>query len=365
MKTIIALLVAAAFHSSAQRVFPLNGIGIDSRDSFEDLTPLGEDIGKSSIVVLQDWSKAEDGASYEAIGRLIHYLHVKKGFDVLIWDLGIFEGILMDEAFRNEDVDTGLKTMYKVWRESEAIQKIASYASASHETSAPLMMAGSSCQFHRYSKDRLIKYLADNREPLGLWKLTAQRKKALAALWSDPIRLKGLPEADLTKLRSEIQHLDIDLPPSSRWLIQNMLWFVKLEGIRTFAADDQVAHMVAEFMELTTSANLEWLFEHALKTRKTILFGGLTLPEKCKEDTFIVGITGYAGEVGRPGLSSRKLLPPGDQSIEKLLAEQGHSYAYLTDPTQLALYETRLPGNLETYDGIVFIKEVHPNNKVH
>lgn len=345
----------------AQLATPLDRIGITPKDSFQDLDAIGNDIGDASIIILEDWASADNGASYEAIGRLINFFHQEKGFQVLMWNLGIFEGKLMDEAFGKGDVNSGLRTMYKVWRESSSIQNLARYIKQSHQNDKALSMVGNSCQFHNYGKSQLMGYLDQNKSELGLDALSPMLREELDLWWTTPKRLKELSSEERKKLVNLIQQLDHEIPENTRRLVQNMLWFVELEELRATLPRDKVVEEVEKFRRETKEKNIEWLMEHELRGKKIIVFGG-QLPRKYLRHSYRLGITGYSGVLGRPGQSEKALDPPAEEYVESFLHYMDQEFLFISKDQFPENYtHSRLPKSLRSYDGIVFINEVFPN----
>lgn len=358
---IIALSIV--WQAQGQTTWPIEKIGISEEDNFNDLKPIGNAIGSADIVVLDDWASADNGASYDAIGRLIHYLNQELGFDALIWNLGVYEGALMDLSLSQNDLPGGLNTMYKVWRESRSIQALAQYTVNSHQTSHPLTMMGNSCQFHAYGKSRLIDYLWTHKDQLGLTQLTTKKKELLDELWTKPKRLKDLSKEQLKKLDQEISELEKGVPETTGRLIQNMRWFVELESIRAFTPRDQVVAVVEQFRSETTDLNFQWMMDNSLKGKKVIIFGGWpALQERYKNRLYTLGVTGHSGSLGRPGQQAKPLQPTSEGFIEFFLNSKSQEILFMPVTENLKPYKSRLSEELTgAYDGILFIAKVYPN----
>ncbi len=90
---LIAFCLALCGYALARvslKIYSIDQIGIQKGDTFEDLKGIGKAIGNKQIVSLVGFGQGGSGTSYEALGRIIHYLHETLGFEVLIWPLHRF-----------------------------------------------------------------------------------------------------------------------------------------------------------------------------------------------------------------------------------------------------------------------------------
>jgi erythromycin esterase-like protein len=99
----------------ARTVVPLRSLSAGD-DDFSDLEPLAEAIGAARIVQLGEQSHGA-GASFEARVRLIKFLHQRMGFDVVIWESGLYEMRDVDAALRaGADVSVAAEQgIFPVW----------------------------------------------------------------------------------------------------------------------------------------------------------------------------------------------------------------------------------------------------------
>ena len=80
---------------------------IDPADEdFADLEPLGEAIGDARVVLLGEASHGE-GATSLAKGRLLKFLHQRKGFDVLAWEAGFYHCAKAGRALAAGEMGSG------------------------------------------------------------------------------------------------------------------------------------------------------------------------------------------------------------------------------------------------------------------
>ena len=108
--TLLACLLAGSSVWSTGQVAPikerlawLRGHAVKVRtldasdEDFKDLEPLGQAIFDARIVLLGEATHG-DGSTFLAKGRLIKFLHQRKGFDVLVWESGFYECAKAGEA---------------------------------------------------------------------------------------------------------------------------------------------------------------------------------------------------------------------------------------------------------------------------
>lgn len=117
---------------------------IEPTDKYDDdLAPIIEAIGDARVVALGEAS-AGDGATLLAKCRLVRHLHKEHGFDLLVWETGMYDATLMDNAYEQGDdvfraVSLGLGPEYV---RSGHIAPILDYAWESYFFDGPLRMAG-------------------------------------------------------------------------------------------------------------------------------------------------------------------------------------------------------------------------------
>ena len=70
-------------------------------DDFSDLMPLTDSIGAARLVQIGEASHSA-GTDFATKVRLIKFLHEKMGFDVLVWESGMYDCREMDTALRSD-----------------------------------------------------------------------------------------------------------------------------------------------------------------------------------------------------------------------------------------------------------------------
>jgi erythromycin esterase len=160
-------LVQAAEDSLETRVDWINRNAVVVRsidpadEDFSDLMPLVDLIGGARIVQLGEGSH-QSGTAFKAKSRLIKFLHQVMGFDVLVWESGMYDCREMNTALRADlpAVEAARLGVFGIWVLEET-RELFEYAQASFQSDRPLEMAGFDEQFS--SRSAALRF----REDLG------------------------------------------------------------------------------------------------------------------------------------------------------------------------------------------------------
>jgi erythromycin esterase len=112
-------------------------------EDFSDLEPLAAAIGTARVVQLGEPSH-NAGTCFSAKARLIKFLHQRLGFDVVIWESGIYDVELVEAGLRagENPAAAARRGILQNWSWSEECLPLFAYAQQSHGTARPLAMAG-------------------------------------------------------------------------------------------------------------------------------------------------------------------------------------------------------------------------------
>jgi erythromycin esterase len=147
---------------------------IDPRmEDYSDLQFLKAAIGGARVVQLGEQSHG-DGAVFLAKARLVKFLHKEMGFDVLVWESGMFDCREADWALQDptRDVEDAWKEgVFGVWAASAQVRPLLEYIRATESAPAQggrrLEVAGYDCQFSSGRVERWLDSVAAFAKPLG------------------------------------------------------------------------------------------------------------------------------------------------------------------------------------------------------
>jgi erythromycin esterase len=129
-------------------------------EDFSDLEPLGKAIGSARVVQLGEPSHGA-GTGFEAKVRLARFLHARLGFDVLVWESGLYDVRLTEASLRaGEDPQkAALRGIFSIWSASAEVKPLLDYVKTSQTTTRPIEMAGFDLQF---TCDASFEHFADD-----------------------------------------------------------------------------------------------------------------------------------------------------------------------------------------------------------
>jgi erythromycin esterase len=409
-----------------KNVFAVRSIDPTDED-FSDLEPLMDKIGTARVVQLGEPSHGA-GSGFSAKARMVKFLHERMGFDVLVWESGLYDvGLTAEQG------------IFAMWAKAAQVQPLLEYVKSTRATLDPLDMAGFDVQFNSdISFNRFANDLHEFLRPLPNTALRAtaleHANSAIAAYGAIRRRIHSgsqRPDADafrkdrdtlqdsagelLAIMRDQRQQFLQVHSPLALEMVEHVAENMRTDGLNLYDAigPDRPAGTAAFTPRLEVenrrdarnAVNLLWLIQQVNAGRKVIVWAhnthvmnayyasdwhiaysdphedsmkptGVFLREKLGDQVYTIVMTAYEGVDGWVGARSTTAVEAASAgSIEETIHRLGKPYAFFdlrSLKAQPAQARMRLPKYDENTfqdltrvaDGVFYIDHMAPASAI-
>lgn len=380
---------SAAAADGLQSWISQNAVGVRSIDpmdeDFKDLEFLMDVIGNAQVVQLGEASHS-GGNGFAAKARLVKFLHQRMGFDVLVWEEGIYDMRWIQAGMRgSEDVlSVAQRGIREGWSNSDEVRPLFEYARASLSSTHPLEMAGYDS---RISEQSFEHFAASLRTFAAALRNATTRKQSQVLVEN---ALAAYNRICCTKdvrpgQQEDLEHLHRTADALLAGIGMNRVLFEQVHGdretsfmeraIESMRSDGTGKFYLAQATPGNTDAgmyfskfwhqreqqgarNLRWLIEKEYSGRKIMYWahnvhvmdaycgpmfkgvhakpqpGGMTpvgvyLADELGDKVYTIGLTHFEGEEGLPGKTVTPISPAPPGSLEARLHALGKPYLFL------------------------------------
>jgi erythromycin esterase len=339
-------------------------------EDFEDLMPLVALLADVRVIGLGEQTHG-DGAAFHAKTRLIRFLHQVMGYDVLVWESGMYSCHLIEQALRRGEPlqQAWRKGIFGVWCASEQVQPLLDYVHSTRATERPIEIAGADSQMTGpETAVKLQAHLADVVQRANTEDLTDAAAE-LAAVFAQ-VGAPGAVDPALVDLAHEVGELLIEeleddgggfaevAARRERQLLGRALRNLLAQVIMRSSGEDMAAY--SEAREPAFGATLQWLAEECYPDRRLIFWAASThlnfnpaplrrrnpdgsisepmplvvpmgrpIHEALGKEYYALDFIAYEGQIGSVAGWSRPLEAARPDTLDGLCAATGHENLFV------------------------------------
>lgn len=251
--------------------------------SFEDLAFLKETLKDVEILMLGEQTHY-DGATFLAKGRLIKYLHQELGFDVLIYEAGLYDTENLWQSLKSKtknNLTDFVKALYPFWCINQDNEELLKYLLQHINTKNEIEIAGLDVQFSgriKYEvRDSILSQYLDSKPQINAKNFPAffsikNKYSSLTNNWGANQLTKAKKDSIINDIRS-INNLYSSEMRLNKEDSLYACFFRNIETLYTYSWNyDRGEDIRFHIRDSVMAENLIWLKENKYKNRKVIIW---------------------------------------------------------------------------------------------
>lgn len=402
---------AQEVNSLIQRLIDTQLIQVNSINpndtEFTDLKPIKEAIGNAKIIMLGEQDHG-DATTFLAKTRLIKYLHMECGFDVLAFESDFYSLNMLTRKKENQinDIKTICKNrnVYPIWTNCEQNEELFKYLNKCLKTTDPLIITGfDSRHTGGYAKENYVRQFDSVMTAYNLPFKQAAYYNEFIKILSDVISNEYKSKIAPIKQQKFLQYLDTVIAEKKLSSAnEDDFWNQELKNLKVFVQNSWLSHDLfngysSNIRDEQMSDNLLWLLNkqfsdkkiivwahnfHISKNinqteankRKEILTMGGEVNKVLKDEVYVLGFVSYQGTAGPIGTKPYKIDKSSVNSLEHYIYQKNYDFAFINFKD---LKDTSINRNtnfkmkpylhheingewINVFDGIFYIENMYP-----
>lgn len=414
-----SLLGASQILSESYQPEKIRSISPSDKD-FSDLEFLKKEWADKRFILLGEQSHG-DGATFEARVRLIKFLHQEMGFDLVVFESGMYDNYKAWESFsKNGDINEPFKkSILSIWSETAENEMLIDYSRSTINGPNPLQIGGFDFIRNDYFKATFIEDLKqvlpdDVLKNKGMSMLEDVILSGVDPLWDGTMDTTIFYSTSNSVLTAIEQKTKANPTEEHRMLLQSFKTWIfgiryeldELQGKKIAVQNPRDAKMAENFVflselhperkiiaigasmhfsnEVLNVKNTPVTAEYVLKIARSkeeeefdlekeiegAIPMGQLLKNRFGEKLFSLAFSSFEGTYGIVGTEPYKLESAPENSLEKELAEQSLENGYVSfneGNLNTEWFYLSALGNIPVYgkwatifDGLFFIKDSKP-----
>jgi erythromycin esterase len=374
---------------------------------FTDLKPIKEAIGNAKIIMLGEQDHG-DAATFLAKTRLIKYLHIECGFDVLAFESDFYSLNMLtrkSEVKINDVKDIcNNRNVYPIWTNCEQNEELFKFLNNCLKTTDSLIITGfDSRHTGGYAKENYVRQFDSMMKAYNLPFQQSTFHYEFIQILTDVINKEYNSKIASIKQQKFLQYLDTVIAEKKHASAEEEdFWNQELKNLKAFVQNSWLSGDLfngysSNIRDEQMGNNLLWLLNNQFADKKIIVWAhnfhiskninqteankrkeimtmGGEVNKVLKDEVYILGFDSYKGTAGPIGTKPYKIGKSSTNSLEHYIYQKNYDFAFInfknlkdttinrnTNFKMKAYFHREINGEwLNVFDGIFYIESMYP-----